>query len=768
LDNQPNRPDDVNPPEEPALTFTEWLKANGITLVIVAAVVVLLLRNFDTEGLWSVAKAALGLGFIIFIHELGHFLVAKWCDVHVTTFSIGFGPALPGCSFKWGETTYKLALFPLGGYVQMVGQVDGSEEADETDTDPRSYRNKTVGQRMAIISAGVVMNVILAFICFSLVFQVHGKERIAGVVAGTDAGSPAWVKGIPTGAVLLQIGDIKNPYFDDLRNVVVGSYEGEQLPLVYTVPGAKEPTALTIEPRRDREDKRPGGLPMIGIGYPFLARLESQRFLRKDFDHPAWFNTAAERATPPFEFGDDIVATSDPDDPTQLKPLPEDPRQPGSGRRDYFELQRRMQLLAGKEMAFEVLRDSARVKITVPPAFHVTLGVRMLMGQITAVREDGPGWGKVQPFDAGQNVKGDIIEKVEVKDASGKVLTFAGETLDPLRLSNQLRNWAATIRDPAHKQVTLYVTRFNAPGAGNPPNREEVERQKPIALRWEDRWRFDKEWAGGITSPQAVPELGIAYRVQTAVAGYDGGRPEGAPAGGLRPNDVIKRVKFHQLDPAAKGEDGRPQEKDIDAVRWQTLEGDQWAYVFQNLQTLTLKKLTLEVERGGETKVLTAVEAKEDPTWPLTDRGLILAKDMRLQKADNLAAAIGLGLTDTWRNILQIYSQLRNLLSGRIAVTNLAGPIEIAEAAYRFAGFDVWEFIFFLGFISVNLAVVNFLPIPVLDGGHMVFLLYEKLRGKQAPEGVRVGATYVGLLMLVSLMLFVIGLGIFRKLGWLG
>src|SRR5205807_1024920 len=149
-----NRPDDVDPPgppEEPALSFGEWLKANAFVLVTVAIVVVILLRNFDTEGLWSVAKAALGLGFIIFIHELGHFLVAKWCDVHVTTFSIGFGPALPGCSFKWGETTYKLALFPLGGYVQMVGQVDGSEETDDNDTDPRSYRNKTVGQRMAII-----------------------------------------------------------------------------------------------------------------------------------------------------------------------------------------------------------------------------------------------------------------------------------------------------------------------------------------------------------------------------------------------------------------------------------------------------------------------------------------------------------------------------------------------------------------------------------------------------------------------------------------
>src|SRR5437868_401430 len=143
-----NVPDPADAPEP---TFGEWLRGNGVTLAILGALFFYLYRTFDTDGLWAIAKAALGLGFVIFVHELGHFLVAKWCDVHVTTFSIGFGPAIPGCVFKWGETTYKLALFPLGGYVQMVGQVDGDESTDEEGTtDPRSYRNKSVGQRMAI------------------------------------------------------------------------------------------------------------------------------------------------------------------------------------------------------------------------------------------------------------------------------------------------------------------------------------------------------------------------------------------------------------------------------------------------------------------------------------------------------------------------------------------------------------------------------------------------------------------------------------------
>ena len=148
---------------------------------LLAVALVALFRKFGLEGMLSIALVAVGLGFVIFIHELGHFAVAKWCDVHVETFSIGFGPAIPGCSFQRGETTYKIAWFPLGGYVKMVGE---GAESEEDEDDPRSFRNKSVWQRMAIISAGVIMNVILAVICFVVVFQgPKGKDRQAAVLS---------------------------------------------------------------------------------------------------------------------------------------------------------------------------------------------------------------------------------------------------------------------------------------------------------------------------------------------------------------------------------------------------------------------------------------------------------------------------------------------------------------------------------------------------------------------------------------------------------
>src|SRR5437870_13169442 len=105
------------------------------------------------------------------------------------------------------------------------------------------------------------------------------------------------------------------------------------------------------------------------------------------------------------------------------------------------------------------------------------------------------------------------------------------------------------------------------------------------------------------------------------------------------------------------------------------------------------------------------------------------------------------------------------IITRTISVDNLGGPVTIARVAYKIAGMDFWEFVFFLGLISVNLAVLNFLPIPVLDGGHMVFLVYEKLRGKPASEGVRIGATYAGLLLLGCLMIFVLVLDVRRLVG---
>ena len=152
----------------------------------------------------------------------------------------------------------------------------------------------------------------------------------------------------------------------------------------------------------------------------------------------------------------------------------------------------------------------------------------------------------------------------------------------------------------------------------------------------------------------------------------------------------------------------------------------------------------------------------EDKSWPLAYRGLHFQDVMKLLKADSLPQALQFGWKDTVSSIKQIYLTLARLISGDVSTEMLGGPIEIASQTFT-AAQDPWLLILFLGMISVNLAVVNFLPIPILDGGHMVFLIYEKLRGKPPSEGVRAAATWFGLLIILGLMAFVFYLDIKRR-----
>ena len=129
--------------EQPAGFFAA---SNLVMLGLLAGVTALfLLTKFAFDELLNIGKAALGLSFVIFIHELGHFMAAKWCGVNVTTFSIGFGPAIPGCKFTWGETTYKLSILPLGGYVQMVGHWSMATKGTDDNTTTRWFLSQEDG-----------------------------------------------------------------------------------------------------------------------------------------------------------------------------------------------------------------------------------------------------------------------------------------------------------------------------------------------------------------------------------------------------------------------------------------------------------------------------------------------------------------------------------------------------------------------------------------------------------------------------------------------
>ena len=121
-----------------------------------------------------------------------------------------------------------------------------------------------------------------------------------------------------------------------------------------------------------------------------------------------------------------------------------------------------------------------------------------------------------------------------------------------------------------------------------------------------------------------------------------------------------------------------------------------------------------------------------------------------------------MGWRETKESILQIVMTVRKLASGGVSATGLGGPGTIAVVAAASASQGIPKLLIFLTFLSANLAVINFLPIPILDGGHMMFLLYEGIRGKPASERVQMYLTYLGLVFILTLMVFVIGLDLTR------
>ncbi|ABA89155.1 membrane-associated zinc metalloprotease RseP [Syntrophotalea carbinolica DSM 2380] len=152
------------------------------------------------------------LGVLVFVHELGHFLVAKWCRVKVLKFSLGFGPKL--FSRTLGETEYKICLIPLGGYVQMLGEGNDEEALPLSEEDKlRSFAEKPVLQRLAIVAAGPVMNLVLPFVFLPLAFFI-GMDQPAfldqpACIGHVVTESPADRAGLAAGDCILKVGGVE-------------------------------------------------------------------------------------------------------------------------------------------------------------------------------------------------------------------------------------------------------------------------------------------------------------------------------------------------------------------------------------------------------------------------------------------------------------------------------------------------------------------------------------------------------------------------------
>ena len=172
-----------------------------------------------TDWIWPLFLIFFGFGMIIFVHELGHFLMAKFMDIRVDVFAIGFGPRIVG--IKVGQTDYCIRAFPLGGYVKMLAQedIDVDKSARPGPPDPQSFLSKSIGQRMWVVSAGVIMNLVFAAFTFMIVFA-YGLEFRAAEAGFVVVGSPAERAGIQAGDRFVSVGGQTISHFGEMQMVI--------------------------------------------------------------------------------------------------------------------------------------------------------------------------------------------------------------------------------------------------------------------------------------------------------------------------------------------------------------------------------------------------------------------------------------------------------------------------------------------------------------------------------------------------------------------
>ncbi len=685
--------------------------------------------------LLNILSVVLGLGLVIFFHELGHFAVAKWCNVHVERFSIGIGPIL--WSRQKGETEYALSALPFGGYVKMLGQDDmdpNQMTSSEIAENPRSYSAKSVPQRMAIISAGVIMNVITGFLFFSTCY-FFGVYEPSPVVGSVIPGFPAWQAGIRPGDRITAINGEAIRSFSDLQEAVILSSGDVALEGMHDdgTSFSEVLTPLKSSPGRS-VGIRPGATTAI-------ADIIEKPELISDAGLPL------EKASEEFLPGDKIIA---------LRPSPlatETPadaaaavaEKPGDAVRPmlFSELRYVTARDADRELIYTVERHdkdaegkksktAKMVEITVPPSEIRSIGLWMAMGPIKAIQKNSIA------EKAGLKV-GDLILSVDDKEP--------GKNIDPLELPVYFGKQAG-------KPVKVVVKRATSEG----DDKVELEVIPGDSPGWLDSPDFK-------ASPLSINAIGIGYQVQLRIARVLPGS-EAEKLGVFKPDMKITRVDLIAADPEkavpdAFGDAMSPRQLDLSTMAPKepgTLEDVNWAWAFAEIQRVPNRQIRIYFEDGKNTgsEVLKTYESATGwYRWFRGFNGSIWQDDRELQKGDSLGDALALGIRRTKKTAVSIYMTLRSLTQGNVSADSLSGPLGIAKIGYMVAERGLIDLLMFLGFLSINLAILNFLPIPILDGGHMVFLLWEGITRRKPSSRVIGWAHGVGLLFIISLFLFV-------------
>jgi len=696
-----------------------------------------LLTFLSQLSLWG--RVALGIGLVIFVHELGHFLAAKTFGVKCEKFYVGFdvpiklGPIrLPRTlgKFTYGETEYGIGILPLGGYVKMLGQDDdprkfeeeakriqtssgdGDEEAPP-ELDPRSFPAKPVWQRMIIISAGVVMNLITGALFAALAFG-YGVSYNPAIIGGVTPGGPAWRAGIEPGGRVVTVGNLTDDqmHFREMRMAILTEgldHPEKPIELSIQYDDGVRNYKLRTEPHPENNDLR-----MIGITSPTSLVLSNES--------AAVPGSAADEALTEDDAGARIVAYDG-------IPVNPDLIVPSTPFFDY--------LYSHPEKTIELTverADKSKRTVQLPPQRAKTIGFRYGLSPITSLTDDG------SAAKAGMNVGDQII-------------AINGDSeIDAYRLPLELSSTT--------EAVTLTVRR------GEGPEAKEVD----IELNPETTLQT-LSTTSGIGGDIAINRFGFAYspttRIVRVLPDLIGGNTASSDDE-LQVDDEIHEIRLvaseAELPPELKDERYDPL---LEKLRegW-TVDGSlPLGTLIETIQILPegtpVQVLAIRPSNGHTIEATMAVQ-QDDRVW--SERGLALTASESIQQADSFPAALSLGLREAGRRLSDVFRFLRMIPQGRVKMRHVGGPLEIVNIAKSEAERGISPQLLFLTMLSMNLAILNFLPIPALDGGHMVFLIAEAIRGKKLDEQLEMKLTMAGVLTILLLMVVVFTNDILRRL----
>ena len=686
------------------------------------------MTSFNWVGLWSqwlwpILQFLVGLGLVIFVHELGHFTVAKAVGIRVEQFALGFGPRLFGV--KRGETDYRVNIVPMGGYVRMTGQEDFGPPREGEERDPRSFSNKPIHARLAVISAGVIMNALLAAALF-VVVCLAGIRFPAPVVGGTLPGSPAqdarihWLGINHKGA---RSSDSAPGQMSALQDVSIGLQPGDRILRVdgkrITQFAQLASTAALAEPdqnfkmmvEREVKDGFQSGYTNIGV-MPLDGRLGFGLM-------PAMsttFGSVGEYiADDPFKTGDRLLAVN------------------GQRIRHHWDIPLVEEALGGQEATITILRDQKEVDFRLQPTLRIKEGVFFLKN--------------------GDRVSGKILTYRAAEDAA--VLRLPDGRQKRVLLSNAV--WPA--RDEILDILGL-VPRLKISGVikGSPAFQAGLQPGDII-----------EEYAG-VSLPTIKNFLDInrklAEGVTTIVVERKGRR---LPPIEIRPIKHRGRiavgiaVSIDQMNPVvAYVRSGSP------AARAGINRGDiftkvngkqagNWIELFTALNELHGQQISLSFANSESAEKKARIGALTPAVFDAQDYRSVLFPGPReftilMGKAvkKNPVAAVLWGFRETWDFIAMTYATLADAFRGTISYKEFSGPVGIGSVAIQAGREGITYFIYFMAVVSVSLAVLNFLPLPVVDGGYVVFLLIEKVRGKPLPLKVQNTIAMAGWALLIA------------------